>query len=212
MDERVRHRARPRRRAAHVDPRARGDRAVDRRRGDRRRAGRRTLYGRLAALGRRHGPRRTDAGAARAAALRRRRPCHASRGSRAGPRGTRGRPRRTGPRVASARRARRPGAPRRGRAAGADRHRNAAARRKSRRAIKSNDLLAGTTIVAKGKAKSVGKAAAQNRSTSSNRSPCRSASPSVIDHPKRTPPQPPRFSRNDQRSRWTATPRKTPAT
>jgi ribosomal protein S20 len=40
-------------------------------------------------------------------------------------------------------------------------HRNAAARRKSRLAIKVFDLLAGTTIVAKGKAKSVGKAAAQ---------------------------------------------------
>ena len=37
-------------------------------------------------------------------------------------------------------------------------HRNAAARRKSRLALKVNDLLAGTTIVAKGKAKSVGKA------------------------------------------------------
>jgi ribosomal protein S20 len=40
-------------------------------------------------------------------------------------------------------------------------HPNAAARRKSRLAIKVNDLLAGTTIVAKGKAKTVGKAAAQ---------------------------------------------------
>ena len=40
-------------------------------------------------------------------------------------------------------------------------HRNAAARRKSRLAIKVNDLLAGTTVVAKGKAKSVGKAQAQ---------------------------------------------------
>ena len=40
-------------------------------------------------------------------------------------------------------------------------HKNAAARRKSRLALKVNDLLAGTTIVAKGKAKSVGKAAAQ---------------------------------------------------
>ena len=40
-------------------------------------------------------------------------------------------------------------------------HRNAAARRKSRLALKVNDLLAGTSIVAKGKAKSVGKAAAQ---------------------------------------------------
>ncbi len=40
-------------------------------------------------------------------------------------------------------------------------HANAAARRKSRLAIKVNDLLAGTSIVAKGKAKSVGKAAAQ---------------------------------------------------
>ncbi len=40
-------------------------------------------------------------------------------------------------------------------------HPNAAARRKSRLAIKVNDLLAGTTVVAKGQAKSVGKAAAQ---------------------------------------------------
>jgi small subunit ribosomal protein S20 len=40
-------------------------------------------------------------------------------------------------------------------------HRNAAARRKSRLALKVNDLLAGTTVVAKGTAKSVGKAAAQ---------------------------------------------------
>jgi len=40
-------------------------------------------------------------------------------------------------------------------------HRNAAARRKSRLALKINDLLAGTTVVAKGKAKSIGKAAAQ---------------------------------------------------
>jgi ribosomal protein S20 len=40
-------------------------------------------------------------------------------------------------------------------------HPNAAARRKSRLAIKINDLLAGTTIVAKGKAKTVGRAAAQ---------------------------------------------------
>ena len=40
-------------------------------------------------------------------------------------------------------------------------HANAAARRKSRLAIKVNDLLAGTTVVAKGKAKSIGKAAAQ---------------------------------------------------
>lgn len=40
-------------------------------------------------------------------------------------------------------------------------HRNAAARRKSRLAIRVNDLLAGTTIVVKGKTKSVGKAAAQ---------------------------------------------------
>jgi DNA-binding protein HU-beta len=39
-------------------------------------------------------------------------------------------------------------------------HRNAAARRKSRLAIKVNDLLAGTNVVAKGKTKSVGKAAA----------------------------------------------------
>lgn len=40
-------------------------------------------------------------------------------------------------------------------------HKNAAARRKSRLALRVNDLLAGTTVVAKGKAKSVGKAAAQ---------------------------------------------------
>jgi ribosomal protein S20 len=40
-------------------------------------------------------------------------------------------------------------------------HPNAAARRKSRLAIKVNDLLAGTTIVARGKAKSVGKSQAQ---------------------------------------------------
>ena len=38
-------------------------------------------------------------------------------------------------------------------------HPNAAARRKSRLALKVNDLLAGTTVIAKGKAKSVGKAA-----------------------------------------------------
>jgi ribosomal protein S20 len=40
-------------------------------------------------------------------------------------------------------------------------HPNAAARRKSRLAIKINDVLAGTTVVARGKAKQVGKAAAQ---------------------------------------------------
>ena len=40
-------------------------------------------------------------------------------------------------------------------------HRNAAARRKSRLALRINDLLAGTSIVAKGKAKTVGKAQAQ---------------------------------------------------
>ena len=40
-------------------------------------------------------------------------------------------------------------------------HRNAAARRKSRLALKVNDLLAGATVAVKGKAKSVGKAAAQ---------------------------------------------------
>ena len=40
-------------------------------------------------------------------------------------------------------------------------HRNAAARRKSRLAIKVNDLLAGTTVVARGAAKTVGKAQAQ---------------------------------------------------
>ena len=40
-------------------------------------------------------------------------------------------------------------------------HPNAAARRKSRLAIKVNDLLAGTAIVARGKAKTVGKAQAQ---------------------------------------------------
>jgi len=40
-------------------------------------------------------------------------------------------------------------------------HPNAAARRKSRLAIKVNDLLAGTSVVARGKAKTVGKAQAQ---------------------------------------------------
>ena len=40
-------------------------------------------------------------------------------------------------------------------------HPNAAARRKSRLAVKVNDLLAGTTVVTKGQAKSVGKAQAQ---------------------------------------------------
>jgi small subunit ribosomal protein S20 len=40
-------------------------------------------------------------------------------------------------------------------------HKNAAARRKSRLAIKVYDLLAGTTVLAKGKAKSIGKAQAQ---------------------------------------------------
>ena len=40
-------------------------------------------------------------------------------------------------------------------------HRNAAARRKSRLALRINDLLAGTSVVAKGKAKTVGKAQAQ---------------------------------------------------
>jgi ribosomal protein S20 len=40
-------------------------------------------------------------------------------------------------------------------------HPNAAARRKSRLAIKVNDLLAGTAVVARGKARSVGKAQAQ---------------------------------------------------
>jgi ribosomal protein S20 len=40
-------------------------------------------------------------------------------------------------------------------------HRNAAARRKSRLALKVNDLLAGTTVVARGTAKTVGKAQAQ---------------------------------------------------
>jgi ribosomal protein S20 len=40
-------------------------------------------------------------------------------------------------------------------------HPNAAARRKSRLAVKVNDLLAGTTIVAKGQTKSIGKAQAQ---------------------------------------------------
>jgi ribosomal protein S20 len=40
-------------------------------------------------------------------------------------------------------------------------HANAAARRKSRLALKVNDLLAGTAIVARGKAKNVGKAQAQ---------------------------------------------------
>jgi ribosomal protein S20 len=40
-------------------------------------------------------------------------------------------------------------------------HANAAARRKSRLALKINDLLAGTSVVAKGKAKTLGKAQAQ---------------------------------------------------
>ena len=40
-------------------------------------------------------------------------------------------------------------------------HPNAAARRKSRLAVKVNDLLAGTSVVARGKAKQVGKAQAQ---------------------------------------------------
>ena len=40
-------------------------------------------------------------------------------------------------------------------------HKNAAARRKSRLALKVNDLLAGTTVVVKGKTKSVGRAQAQ---------------------------------------------------
>jgi ribosomal protein S20 len=40
-------------------------------------------------------------------------------------------------------------------------HANAAARRKSRLAVKVNDLLAGTTVVARGQAKSIGKAQAQ---------------------------------------------------
>ncbi len=40
-------------------------------------------------------------------------------------------------------------------------HANAAARRKSRLVIKVNDLLAGTAVVARGKAKSVGKLQAQ---------------------------------------------------
>jgi ribosomal protein S20 len=40
-------------------------------------------------------------------------------------------------------------------------HANAAARRKSRLALKVNDLLAGTAVVARGKAKNVGKAQAQ---------------------------------------------------
>jgi small subunit ribosomal protein S20 len=40
-------------------------------------------------------------------------------------------------------------------------HRNAAARRKSRLALKINDLLAGTSVVARGKAKTLGKAQAQ---------------------------------------------------
>jgi hypothetical protein len=40
-------------------------------------------------------------------------------------------------------------------------HPNAAARRKSRLALKVNELLAGTTVVAHGKAKTVGKAQAQ---------------------------------------------------
>jgi ribosomal protein S20 len=40
-------------------------------------------------------------------------------------------------------------------------HPNQAARRKSRLAIKVNDLLAGTNVLAKGKSKSIGKAQAQ---------------------------------------------------
>lgn len=40
-------------------------------------------------------------------------------------------------------------------------HPNAAARRKSRLAIKVNDLLAGTTVVARGQSKSIGRAQAQ---------------------------------------------------
>ena len=40
-------------------------------------------------------------------------------------------------------------------------HPNAAARRKSRLALRINDLLAGTSVVAKGKAKTLGKAQAQ---------------------------------------------------
>jgi ribosomal protein S20 len=40
-------------------------------------------------------------------------------------------------------------------------HPNAAARRKSRLAVKVNDLLAGTAVVARGKAKTLGKAQAQ---------------------------------------------------
>ena len=40
-------------------------------------------------------------------------------------------------------------------------HPNAAARRKSRLAIKVNDLLAGTTVIARGKTKTLGKAQAQ---------------------------------------------------
>jgi ribosomal protein S20 len=42
-------------------------------------------------------------------------------------------------------------------------HANAAARRKSRLAIRVNDLLAGTAVVARGKAKNVGKAQAQKQ-------------------------------------------------
>jgi len=42
-------------------------------------------------------------------------------------------------------------------------HPNAAARRKSRLALKVNDLLAGTTVVARGKAKNIGKAQAQKQ-------------------------------------------------
>jgi hypothetical protein len=40
-------------------------------------------------------------------------------------------------------------------------HKNAAARRKSRLALKVNELLAGTSVVAHGKAKTIGKAQAQ---------------------------------------------------
>ena len=42
-------------------------------------------------------------------------------------------------------------------------HPNAAARRKSRLALKVNDLLAGTAVIARGKAKNVGKAQAQKQ-------------------------------------------------
>ena len=63
-------------------------------------------------------------------------------------------------------------------------HANAAARRKSRLALKVNDLLAGTAVVARGKAKNVGKAAgAEGRP--------RRASPPARPARRRAPRPPP---------------------